>query len=398
VNPMVAALYPKEKTHYLNILHAGWPGGLIAGGLVSYFMNGGTIGSWMPLGQVPWVIQMSMFLIPTVIYGLMILGQKFPRSEAGASGVSLGTMLREFAAPVLLLLLFIHALVGYVELGTDSWISQITGSIMADPKKGLLLFVYTSALMFTLRFFAGPIVHKLSPLGLLMLSGILGCVGLTLLGSAVGPLMCVVAATVYALGKTFLWPTMLAIVSERFPRGGSLTIGAIGGVGMLSAGILGGPGIGFKQDYYASHHLEDHAPATYQRYVVPEEKTFLGVFKVRGLDGAKVGVLMDEGAELTRVEQLIAQTKSLGKGAQEHAKLAAWWTTAKEFAAQDEPAVQEAGLFGGRMALKWTAIVPAVMALLYFLLILYFKSQGGYKALHVSEEMAGGPVRGAAKA
>ena len=88
--------------------------------------------------------------------------------------------------------------VSYVELGTDSWISKITGSIMASPQKGLMLFVYTSSLMFALRFVAGPIVHRISPLGLLLVSGVLGAIGLTLLGNAVGVLMCVIAATVYA--------------------------------------------------------------------------------------------------------------------------------------------------------------------------------------------------------
>ena len=83
VNPIVATLFPKQKTHYLNILHAGWPGGLIAGGLLSYLMNGGTIAGWAPFGKVHWMVQMSMFLVPTVIYGLLVLGQRFPKSEAG---------------------------------------------------------------------------------------------------------------------------------------------------------------------------------------------------------------------------------------------------------------------------------------------------------------------------
>ncbi len=166
----MATLFPKQKTHYLNILHAGWPGGLIFGALASYFMA----------GQVRWEIQMSLFLIPALLYGLMLLGQKFPISEARAAGSSFGSMIAEFAAPVLLFLLVIHAMVGYVELGTDSWISKITGTIMADPKKGLLLFVYTSSLMFILRFFAGPIVHRISPLGLLFVSALLGFSGLSL--------------------------------------------------------------------------------------------------------------------------------------------------------------------------------------------------------------------------
>ena len=247
VNPLVATLFPKEKTHYLNILHAGWPGGLIVGGLASYFMN--------PDGAkaVSWQIQMSLFMVPVVLYWIMILGQKFPKSEAGAAGVSTGAMFAQLAAPLMIVLLVIHAMVGYVELGTDSWIGKITGSIMASPQKGLLLFVYTSGLMFALRFFAGPIVHRISPLGLLCLSGILGLTGLQLLGAATSVTLCIIAATVYAAGKTFLWPTMLAVVSEQFPKGGAITIGAIGGVGMLSAGLLGGPGIGFKQDFNASN-------------------------------------------------------------------------------------------------------------------------------------------------
>ena len=181
VNPLVATLYPKEKTHYLNVLHAGWPGGLIVGGLIAYLMNGGSIGSWVPFGKVSWLIQMSLFLVPVFFYGILLIGQTFPKSEASQAGVSFGSMLLEFLSPILLLLLVIHAMVGYVELGTDSWIAKITGSIMSDPKRGLLLLVYTSSLMFALRFFAGPIEHRLSPLGLLFCSAVLACIGLTLL-------------------------------------------------------------------------------------------------------------------------------------------------------------------------------------------------------------------------
>jgi hypothetical protein len=218
------------------------------------------------------MIQMSMFLLPTFLYGILMLGQSFPVSEASQAGTSYGEMLAQFASPILLTLLLCHALVGYVELGTDSWISKITGSIMADPKSGLLLFVYTSGLMFALRFFAGPIEHATTPLGLLFISAIFGCAGLLLLGNATGVLFCVVAATVYAMGKTFLWPTMLAVASERFPKGGAIVIGAMGGVGMLSAGFLGGPGIGFSQDYYATKDLKEKAPEVY-RNTPPRTRT-----------------------------------------------------------------------------------------------------------------------------
>ena len=381
VNPLVATLFPTNKTHYLNILHAGWPGGLIIGGLLGYFMN-------PDKGKpVDWMIQMSIFLIPVVLYGAMVIGQRFPKSEASASGVSYGSMIVQLFAPLMIMLLLIHALVGYVELGTDSWITKITGSIMESKQKGLMLFVYTSGLMFALRFFAGPIVHRISPLGLLFVSSLLGFAGLQLLGIANSVLLCVVAATVYACGKTFLWPTMLAVASERFPKGGAITIGALGGIGMLSAGLLGGPGIGFKQDFNASHKLKESSPEVYERYKAAGENSFLG-FKVVGLDGSKVGVLDDEGKELARANELLT------KAGKPEDKLVGWWADAEKSAKDDKGLVDNAVLYGGRRALYLTSFVPLVMAGLYLLLILYFQATGGYKVVHLApggaDEVYGG--------
>ena len=152
VNPLTATLFPKEKTKYLNILHAGWPAGLVLGGLASAFMAASTNEAGEVIAKaVDWKIQMSLFLIPVLIYGVMLLGQKFPRSEASLAGVTPLQMFKYCLTPLMLVLLLLHAMVGYVELGTDSWIGKITGSIMASPQKGLMLFVYTSLLMFALR-------------------------------------------------------------------------------------------------------------------------------------------------------------------------------------------------------------------------------------------------------
>jgi MFS family permease len=389
VNPLVATLFPKNRTHYLNILHAGWPAGLVSGGLASYFM----------VGKVRWEIQIALFIIPVVLYGAMCLGQRFPKSEASVHGVSFGDMLKEVGmvgtfvlclvlslffkqiapslglpdftgfiaaavlwlgvsgamkferGPILLAVLLVaHALLGYVELGTDSWIGNITGNILASRANGLLLFVYTSTLMFLLRFCAGPIVHKISPLGLLFVGACCSCTGLTFLGHANTGLLLVLAASVYGVGKTFLWPTMLAVVSERFPKGGAITIGAMGGIGMLSAGLLGGPGIGYNQDYYASQDLKEKAPAVYDEYKSATKNSFLFFPEIQGLDGSKVGAVRD--------------------------KAAADRTTA-------EAQVHEADLHGGRMALQVTAAIPATMATIYLVLILYFKAQGGYKQVHI---------------
>jgi MFS family permease len=380
VNPLTATLFPNNKAHYLNVLHAGWPAGLVVGGLASAFMAAKPAAEGVAaVAAVPWTIQMSLFLVPVIFYGVMLFGQKFPKSEVSSAGVSLGGMLASIATPLMLVLIVTHALVGYVELGTDSWISKITGTILASPAAGLKLFVYTSLLMFGLRFVAGPIVHKVSPLGLLLISSVLGFLGLHLLGSASTVVACVIAATVYACGKTFLWPTMLAVVSERFPKGGAVAIGLIGGVGMLSAGLLGGPAIGFKQDFHASANLKETTPAAYERYKADKENSFMS-FSTVGLDGAKVGVLGDDGAEVDRVTALLAKE---GKKDENHEKLATWWSEVKPLAKEDKEPVNKAGIVGGQMALKLTSYVPLTMAGIFLLLVIYFRAKGGYKPLTV---------------
>lgn len=381
VNPLVATLYPKQKTHYLNILHASWPGGLIAGALFSYCFAGDNA----TISHLRWELPMATFVVPVLIYGLMIAAKKLPKSEASAAGVSTGEMLAQFASPILILLLVIHAMVGYVELGTDSWITNIMENVV--KQYALLLFIYTSALMFVLRFFAGPIVERTNPLVLLFVSAILGFIGLTMLSKAEAVGMAFVAGTVYGLGKTFLWPTMLGVAGERFPRGGAIVMGTMGGIGMLSAGLLGGPGIGYKQDYYASQNLKAEAPQTFERYASASQSGFLFFPPINGIDGAKAGVLKDDGKELARAQGLLKDKK--GKEVEEVEKLASWWDTAKSSAATDKKPVEEAGIFGGRKALEITAYVPATMAALYLLLVLYFRATGGYKQIEVHHQGEG---------
>ena len=387
VNPLTATIYPKQKTHYLNILHAGWPGGLIVGGLLAFFF----CGPEARIAHLRWEIPMAMFLIPTVIYGFITLKEPFPKSEAVAAGVSMSQMLSCFASPVLLLLLLMHAMIGYVELGTDSWITNIMNNVVG--KYAILLFVYTSTLMFILRFFAGPIVERVNPVGLLLGSSVLGVIGLYWLGIAEG-FAVLVAGTVYALGKTFLWPTILGVVGERFPKGGAIVMGAMGGVGMLSAGLLGGPMIGYKQDYYASKELTNTSAPTAERYQVaqPSGIAYLPFLPaIRGLDGARVAILTEPDGEADlnkRVEILQKEGKSLNDD-KNLSGLYSWWQDAKQHATTDKPLVVAARLFGGRMALRWTALVPLSMAVGFGLLFAYFAATGGYKALHIDEHMDG---------
>jgi MFS family permease len=289
-------------------------------------------------------------------------------------------------------------MIGYVELGTDAWITNIMNNVVGGY--AILLFVYTSSLMFVLRFFAGPIVERINPVGLLLGSSILGCIGLFWLGSAEG-LAVLIAGTIYGVGKTFLWPTILGVVGERFPKGGALVMGAMGGVGMLSAGLLGGPMIGYKQDYFASKQLSQTSAETAGRYEVGQAAgiSYLPFLPpIRGMDGSKVALLLEKDGESDlnrRIESLAKEGKSLNNDKNLSA-LSSWWMEAKPHASEDSPLVASARLFGGRMALKWTAIVPLMMAIGFGLLFVYFQLTGGYQAIELrghhpkGEEFTGG--------
>ncbi|QJW93823.1 MFS transporter [Frigoriglobus tundricola] len=409
INPLTATLFPRNKTHWLNILHAGWPLGLILGALI-------VLGFKQAAPDVRWEIKLGVFLVPVLLYGLMMFNKPFPHSEAKSSGVSLGTTLLTILSPVLLFLFLMQALVGYVELGTDSWIGNITERVLQDETKALLAFIWTNALMFTLRFFAGPIVERINPVGLLFASALLGTAGLFMLGqdftNATWPWM--FAVTIYGLGKTFYWPTLLGTISERFPKGGALALGISGGIGMISAGLLGSPGIGYTQDYFAVQKLKETSPAAYARYKAPDASGF-PVFTsitpdqfppVAGLDNAKLKVFDDWGgvidptdwkrkegktttleSDLETVERLEKENKPVEKSLKENLTgLIKWWDAeGRPNYATDKDKLAEARLYGAKQALLYTAVVPALLAVGFLLLILYFMMTGGYKQIHLHD-------------
>ena len=194
-----------------------------------------------------------------------------------------------------------HALVGAVELGTDGWIQNITGNILT-PAQGKILFVFTSLLMFSLRFCADFIERnlKISPIGLLLICAVLAVVGLRLVSGIDTFAGAMMALAVYAVGKTFFWPTMLAVVGDRFPRTGAVAMSIMGGIGMMSAGLLGGPGLGYAKDRFTAEHLQATAPAIYEQYKAPTPSRFLFLEEVHGLDGTKLSEAQTGGARRRR--------------------------------------------------------------------------------------------------
>ncbi len=379
INPVVATMFNKEKTKWLNILHAGWPGGLVFCGLATIALEDKLITG-------DWRIVVGMVAIPAVIYLLLLIGAKFPKSEQEAAGVSYREMLGEFGAfgalvgfglilmqlsetfgwheyiapvlavvltlafgaytrsfgrPIMAFLIIIMMPLATTEIGTDSWISGLMEEPMkAAGRNAVWVLVYTSAIMMVLRFFAGPIVHSLSPIGLLMMSSVLAIAGLFALSKCgdAGLGMIFAAATLYGFGKTFFWPTMLGVTAEQCPKGGALTLNAISGIGMIAVGVLGTPFIGYVQAQTASTYLTEKSAAVAD--VVIADKVFMGI-DYKAIDPDKEKTVTDEAG--------LAALKNAKKS-------------------------------GSFEALGRMVMFPSFMLTCYIILFLYFKSKGGYKA------------------
>jgi MFS family permease len=223
INPLTTTLYPDDKTHRLNALHAWWPAGIIIGGLV-----GLAIGAF----DMSWRLKFAVVLIPALAILVMLLGSKFPKTERVAAGIPAREMFREAFRPSFLIWFFAMFLTAAAELAPGQWVDMaLTRTV---HMKGIWLLIYVSGLMFVMRHFAGPMVHRLSSVGLLWCSCLLASLGLLALSVANSPVMGFLAATVWGVGVCYMWPTMLAAASERFPRGGAFLMGLIGFAGCLS--------------------------------------------------------------------------------------------------------------------------------------------------------------------
>jgi len=376
INPLIAREFRHDKTTWLNRLHAGWPAGFVLGGILAMMFPAG----------MGWRYQMALILIPVVTYIVMLLPRSFPPSERVSAGVTYREMLAEAGAisalvvafmmiselsrvfgwgdglkwglisvmtigyglwsrsagkPLFIVMILVMIPLAITELGTDSWITELLTPAMTDLglNAGWVL-VYAMVIVMVLRLFAGPIVHKFSPLGLLAISALVAVVGLWLLSDATSAVAIVVAATVYSFGKAFFWPTSLGVVAEQSPRGGAITLNVVAGIGMLGAGVIGGPLIGQVLDRQMVQGVAAF-DAKNNTQLVQELKTErTGIFgDYTAIDPAKRAVLTDA----------------------------------------PKAAVDAADRESKHDALRTIAILPGIMFLVYLGLILYFRSRGGYK-------------------
>jgi len=386
INPVVATMFTKQKTKWLTILHAGWPGGLVLAGVLAIGL--GALAGADGEAAISWRGKFALVYVPTAIYFLMLIAKKFPVNERVAAGVPYRDMIKEVGGigmfimfalifmeltrvfelfgdqgrtvalaaagviglgtliytgglgrPVFIILLIIMIPLATTELGVDSWVTELMTPVMGEYAGWLL--VYTSFIMMVLRFMAGPILHSLKPLGILAVCAALAAVGLFLLSGAKAGAWIFLAATVYGVGKTFFWPATLGVVAEQFPRGGAMTLNGVAAVGMLGVGVLGTQFMGNIQDKTIDRMLTETAPEVREMVIDEERLSLFG--RYQPVSGEKVAALPEE------KQALVTEIQDNSK--------------------------QE--------ALKTIVIFPIFMLACYILLILFYKARGGYKPVDI---------------
>ncbi|SMC36992.1 MFS transporter [Cellulophaga tyrosinoxydans] len=231
-NPMIADMYTNNRTAMLNKFHVWFPGGLVIGSLVSKFMTD---------GGLSWQLQIATMLIPTLIYGFLVFTQKFPKSENIESNTS--SNIKALANPLFLFMMVCMTLTATSEFIPQQWVETILGSSGASP---MLVLALVTGIMALGRFFAGPIVHKLNPIGVLFMSAIITASAIYFMSIAEGS-MIYVAAALFALGVCYFWPTMIGFISEYTSKTGALGMSLVGGAGMFATSIWN-PIIGSRLD------------------------------------------------------------------------------------------------------------------------------------------------------
>lgn len=221
-NPLIADMYSKKRTIMLNKFHVWFPGGIVIGALLSKFMTDASLS---------WQLQIAAMLIPTLLYGFLFFAQKFPKNENIVSDTSIN--IKNLLAPLFLFMVICMTLTATTELGTQQWVERILGNSGASP---MLILAMITGLMAVGRYFAGPIIHKFNPPGVLWISSIIAAIAIYLMSTATGN-MVYVSAILFAIGVMYFWPTMIGFVSEYIPKSGALGMSIIGGAGMFATGI-----------------------------------------------------------------------------------------------------------------------------------------------------------------
>lgn len=368
-NPLVATLYPDRKTQKLNQFHVWFPGGILIGGVVAFLLS--------RIGLPAWELKLAVILIPTLIYGFLFLNQRFPATERVQSGVSFQGMLAgAFGRPFFWVLMLCIAITASLELGPGRWIPAVLES---GGLPGILVLAYINGLMAVLRFYAGPVVERLSPTGIILASVILGSLGLLWFSFSDSLLMAFVSATVFAVGVCYIWPTLLGITSERVPRSGALGMALMGGTGMLVVGLVTSPLMGRIADEYLHDALPRESTVEVLQEVVASYPVLAADEEdIRKEDAARAV------ADATAVLAYHAQTGELPELDTANALRAAL-RNAPDGSAELTQRIQQQVLgpadnHGGRISFRYVAPFALIVAVIFGYLYLQDRRRGGYQA------------------
>ena len=337
-NPLIATLYPDQKIKRLNLFHVWFPGGIVIGGLISYALSQIGLG-----GEAHgWQIKLAAMLIPLIVYGFLFFGQKFPSTERVAAGVSTGEMWKACLNPLFIVFFLCMALTAVTELGPGQWIPNIVS--VTTGASGILFLVWQNGLMAIGRTYAGPLVHRLSPSGILLISAIFSLIGLYSLSKATTAVAAGIAITIFAIGVCFFWPTMLGNVSERFPKTGALGLALMGGIGNLASAVAP-PYIGRAYDATTAKEASAY---------------------VRSVNApASVKTAFDSEMKKPKATEETAAVAALQSSSKDNPEVAKEWNHAQAV--------------GGSAGLRTVVALPAILIFVFGGIYFYDKSRGGFR-------------------
>jgi len=365
-NPLVATLYADRKTEMFNKLHLWFPGGIVVGGLIAFGLD------WLSIGS--WQLKLALILAPAMSYGTMFLGQKFPATERVQSGVSFARMFAEtFFRPLFLVLLVCMMMTASVELGPNRWVPAVLESAGIP---GILVLVWINLLMAVMRYFAGPVVRRLAPTGILLGSAVLSGLGLFWLSHAETLAMAIAAGTVFALGISYFWPTMIGVTSERVPKGGALALAVMGATGMVSVGLVTAPMMGRVADSHLNEKLPFAETVACLETVVEDYPALTA--QARGRSGEDIGRAIDDARNVLDVTR---RTGALPEIDTANALRSAITAAPESAAAKTAKGLLgPAENYGGRISFRRVALLSILLTVVFGVLYLRDLARGGYRA------------------
>jgi len=384
-NPMVAALFPNNKVTKLNHFHAFFPGGMVFGGLLGWIMV--EIGMIGPVNIGHWTWQIAIIYIPIVVYGMMLLPEKFPKTETAEAGIPIREMFHyTLTHPLVWGLILLKMITLSLEMGPSRWIPEV---LQAAGVHGMLVFVWISGLMMVLRIFAGPFVERFSPTGMLLGASVLTGTGLLMFAFfETGLLPLMTAATVFACGVAFYFPTMVGLMSERFPKAGSLGIVLLIGMGFFAAGGANAI-MGEIADRYLPDALDEQETVAILEEV--EERFPEYVARADAATG-DLDALAELGYRAVDVQNVLNRTQTALEIYRNQGEFDGNTTGNALRALIDTSVEQEQALvdrafsilrpadnYGGRMSFLWVGPVAFLVAIVFLILFIKDKKKGGYQ-------------------